>query len=258
LKKVGVGLLMGAALALALASPAMADQIQVGFLGSPFGPYQAGSGGEFTLNDVNGNPADSWLNLSGYVAGTTSNFGSITSFQTFCIEETEFISGYSIYNAQLNANAMFGSVGSPIGDPVSAGTGWLYSQFAKGVLGSYAYSGTTANRKASADLLQKAIWWLEGEPGVAFNAGNVYMAAVVAQFGNSQSAAQANGGATYGVYAVNLWTGIDPNQNRAQDQLYYRDPGIATTAVPDGGTTLALLGMALCGMAILSRRFQRA
>ena len=106
-KTAGVVLLMSAMLA--LASPAVADkieapQIQVGFWGAPFGPYQTGSGGEFTLNDINGAPANSWLDLSGYVAAKTSNFGpaGITSFQTFCIERTEFISGYSTtYNAQL-------------------------------------------------------------------------------------------------------------------------------------------------------------
>ena len=247
MKKLTIALLLGASFA--LAPPAIADQVQVGYAGAPFGPYQSGVGGEFTLNDIN---ADGWLDLSGYVAGKTSNFGGITSFQTFCIEKTEFIQAYNtIYDAKLNTRALYGSEG-PTGDPISKGTGWLYSQFAQGVLSGYAYSGTEAAREASAGLLQKAIWWLEGEE--VFNAGNIYMAAVVANFGGSQANAQADGGAIYGVSALNLWLpGTDPTiaANRGQDQLFYKP-------VPDGGTTVALLGMALCGMAIASRRFRRA
>ena len=236
------------AFSLALASPAFADQVQVGYPGSSFGPYQSGEGGEFTLNDIN---AEGWLDLSGYVAGKTSNFGGITSFQTFCIEKSEFIQAYNtIYDAKLNTRALYGSEG-PAGDPVSAGTGWLYSQFARGVLSGYAYSGTEAAREASAGLLQKALWWLEGEE--VFNAGNIYMAAVVANFGGSQANAKADGGAIYGVSALNLWLpGTNPAiaSNRAQDQLFYKP-------VPDGGHILALLGMAFCGMAIASRRLRR-
>jgi hypothetical protein len=230
---------------LALASPATADQIQVGYSGASFGPYQSGVGGEFTLNDKNN---EGWLDLSAYVTGKTSNFGpaGITSFQTFCIEKTEFINGYSTtYNAQLNTNAMYGNVGAP-GDPVSVGSGWLYRKFARGSLNAYAYSGTTDDRKTSAGLLQKAFWWLEGEE--AFNAGNIYMAAVVNQFG-SQLAAQADGGAIFGVFALNLWTGTGPAANRAQDQLYYN-------GVADGGTTFLLLSVTLLAVAILARQFR--
>ena len=80
------------------------------------------------------------------------------------------------------------------------------------------------------------------------------MAAVVANFGGSQPNAQADGGAIYGVSALDLWlpgTNTTIAANRGQDQLFYKP-------VPDGGQTLALLGLALCGMAIASRRFRRA
>jgi len=240
-------------LALALTSPAFADQVQVGYSGSSFGPYQSGVGGEFTLNDIG---PDGWLDLSGYVAGKTSNFGGITSFQTFCIEKTEFIEGYNTtYDAKLNTRALYGSEG-PTGDPISRGAGWLYSRFAQGLLTGYAYAGTTASeiaaRKVSASLLQQAIWWLELE-STAYTSSNPFMLAAFNQFGG-EAGARADGGAAYGVSALNLWLpGTDPTiaANRAQDQLFYKP-------VPDGGQTLALLGMVLCGMAIASRRFRRA
>ena len=254
MKKTGIVLLVG--MALALGSPAIANEIQVGYPTSPFGPYQSGVGGEFTLNDINGTPNNnnSWLNLSGYVPGTTSNFGpsGISSFQTFCIEVTEHISGYSqTYNAQLNTQAVFGSTATG-GDPVSVGTGWLYSQFARGALSGYNYTG---NRTASAALLQNAFWWLENE-GTTYTPTNPFMVAAFNHFGG-EAGARADGGVNYGVFAVNLWTGNNPLQNRAQDQLYY-DPGVGVTAVPDDGTTLALLGLALAGVAIVARRFRTA
>ena len=46
MRKLGLVALMVAA----LASPAVAGQVQVGFAGSNYGPYQTGVGGEFTIN----------------------------------------------------------------------------------------------------------------------------------------------------------------------------------------------------------------
>jgi hypothetical protein len=257
-KKVGVVLLMGAALG--LASPAMADQIQVGFSGSSYGPFQTGLGGEFTVNDINGTPANSWLNLSGYVAGTTSNFGpsggpSITSFQTFCIEENEYLYPYgAIYDVAISGQAVNGGVGGPHPDPLSQGTAYLYSQFAQGALDGYNY-GT--GRSATAAALQEAIWWLEQEI-ISYTAGNHFIDLVAAQF---TTLANARGDATagqYGVYVLNLTgAGGGAPSGQAQDQLYY-NPSVTNTAVPDSGTTLALQLMALCALAIVSHRFRRA
>jgi hypothetical protein len=225
-----------------LASPALADQIQIGYSGSSYGPYQSGSGGEFTVNPVN--PAG-WLDLSGYLSGTTRDIGVTGTFQTFCIEMSEYISGYSAtYNAEINQNAMYGGAGGGAsGDPVSVGAGWLYSQFALGTLQGYNYG---SDRLASAAALQQAIWYLEGE--VASAAGNPFVALVISQpqFGTI-GAAKADGGNTYGVFALNLTnpaTGV-----RAQDQLYFH-------RVPDGGMTLMLLGGALIGLGALRRRFR--
>jgi hypothetical protein len=253
-KNVGVVLLIGAALA--LASPAMADQIQVGFSGSGYGPYQTGVGGEFTVNDIGGNPPNSWLDLSGYFASVTSNLGGITSFQTFCIEKDEYLYPYGAsYEVVLSGGAVHGGVGGPDPDPLSRGTALLYSQFAKGALTGYNYA---AGRNLSAAALQEAIWWLEEEI-TSYTAGNSFIGLVATTFGSDLDARLDAGAGQYGVYALNLIGAAGaPIGVVGQDQLYYRDPGITTTAVPDGGTTIALLGMALCGMAIVSRRFQRA
>jgi hypothetical protein len=222
------------AIAALAASSALATQIKTGNI---WGPYQAGSGGEFTLTVVSG------LDLGGYAANTTgfNNNAGLPSFQSFCLENSqppEYINLNTTYNAVTNTRALNGGVG-PGGDPVSVGTGWLYSQFATGTLAGYNYG---SGRTTSAGLLQNAIWWLEGE-GVAYNSGNTFMLAAVTQFG-SQASARADGAAAYGVSALNLTTLTGA---LAQDQLYFRP-------VPDNALTVILLGTALAALALMRRR----
>jgi hypothetical protein len=226
-----------------LASVAMADQVQVGYPGSGYGPYQSGSGGEFTLTPIN---PTGWLNLSSYGA-QARNVGVSGSFQTFCIDGADYIYPYrAAYNAEVSRNAVRSTTG-PEGDPISVGTGWLYSQFASGNWAanlSYNYSGGTYARRGDADLLQKALWWLEGQENITYSSGNKYMLAVMNYFG-SEDAAKADGGWRYGVYALNLTTA---NGGFAQDQLYYH--------VADSGSTVILLGFAVAGLALISLRFR--
>ena len=235
------GCLLAAA---ALVPTALADQIDIGNPSFGYGRWQTGNGGEFTFTPVN---PSGWVNNSAYGTGA-KNIDVAGSFQSFCIEGGEFIAPFPQdpppYNAALNHNAVWGGVG-PAGDPISVGTGWLYSQFARGVWSSglsYDYTNTGVGRNVSADALQKAIWWLEGEESLSYDSGNIYEAAVVAFFG-SEAEAKADGGWLYGVWALNL---TNPTTGaRAQDGLIY---------VPDGGTTLMLLGMATSGLAVVARR----
>ena len=276
MKTTRILLLIGAVLA--AASVAHANQIKVGYIGptwstsSLYGPYRTGGGGEFTLNDIH---PDGWLDLSGYVDGKTKNFGpsGISSFQSFSIEKSESLLPWIPYDAQLNTKAVNGGVG-PAGDPISKGTGWLYSQFARGVLAGYSYDGTSPSRKSSASLLQKAIWWLEGESH-GFSASNPFMVAVVANFG-TKAEAKSDGGAAYGVSALNLtinhhWDREEDDDDdddeqehsykkRGQDQLFYKPVGVPQAAVPDGGSTVVMLGAAFFVMAMRRKtlRFRSA
>lgn len=241
---------------LAIAAPALADTVST-IGGSGYGPYQTGLGGEFTLriNDTLGGPD---LDVSGYAA-VTSNLvgGGILSFQTFCIEGTEYIYPSATYDVAIDTAARNGGATGGNPDPVSVGTGWLYSQFARGTL-AYDYSNSgPGGRAASANALQQAIWWLEGEENVAYNASNAYMLAVVTQFTNAANA-MANGGEQFGVYALNLSAGFCSG-NVCQDQLYYKPTSTvgSNVTVPDGGSTAVLLGLASCAAAAASRRFRR-
>jgi len=218
----------------AVAQPAMAGTITTL---STMGTYAAGSGGEFTL-------LASGFGLNGYVDDPyTKNLLQQGTFQSFCLEVHEYISTNAVYNALKNTNAVKGGVGGP-GDPLSQGTGWLYSQFAAGTLPGYNFLGTIAERKASARALQNTIWWLEDEGA---DPGNAFSILVAGQFADPK----AGSASTYGVYALNLTQGQARPLDR-QDVLYY-DP----QTVPDGGTTLMLLGGALMGLGALSRKFRR-
>jgi VPDSG-CTERM motif len=218
-----------------LASPAMAGQIQ--FLS---GYYQSGNGGEFTFQTINpiaGFDPSLYSSLTHDVLATTN------TFQTFCIEDSEYIANGYTYTATINpAGVVTGGVGGNP-DPVSKGTGWLYSQFAMGTLTGYDYSAS----RTTAAALQNTIWWLEGD--LATQPVNTFTTNVLNAFGG-EDAAMADGAEQYGVYALNLTaTECAPGYtgSNCQDQLVY---------VPDGGMTLMLLGGALMGLGALRRKFR--
>jgi hypothetical protein len=232
------------ALGLLTAPMAMADTVTFTG-GSGYGPYQTGLGGEFTVTPDAGL---SWV-LKYYVSGTTSNVQSLAgTFQTFCVEGAETVSGYGTYSVILNTNAVYGGVG-PIGDPLSVGAAWLYAQFAAGTLAIYDYTNPGRSGSGnSADLLQKAIWWLEGEEGIIYNASNPFMLAVVNQFG-SQAAAMSDNNNLFSVMVMNLYAeghAGDPNYRRQDILVRVPEPGI-----------LILLGIAMSAIGAASWRIRK-
>ncbi len=230
------------------------------------GSYQSGLGGEFTAT-VNGDTLDSYL--SSYSQLSTGDAGANT-FQTFCIEYNEHFNwSPTAYDVAITGAAVHG--GTLTSDTVSVGTGWLYSQFAKGTLSTTAYGSyftSSTSRTTQAAMLQNAIWWLEGEITVPSQATNPFILAAQAALGivstlpNGSPGQEGTGlalneyggktAASYGVYAVNL--GLSP-EFPAQDQLIYLKT--ANQNVPDGGATLLLLGLSLSGMGVLQRRMRR-
>jgi hypothetical protein len=260
LQKSFTKVLASAAVIAALSSSAFADSLKLSV--NPYSnPSNSGTrGGAYTATVLSG-PATS----SSYNMNASLGIATATTFQTFCLEPTEFFNAGSTYNYTIAGAAIGGgnevssrNIGP--GDQLSLGTTWLYSQFAKGVLSASTYA--TATRQASNLQLQYAFWYLEddnsSDPGVtpgyssawAALSSNVYLTLVANQFGGGVSglaAAQANAvTGAYGVYALNLTTGSTQNQS----QLYYHQ-------VPEGGATIALLGLALIGMAGFRRRFAK-
>jgi hypothetical protein len=216
--------------------------------------YRSGSGGEFTITS-----ADSQLSPAslGYSSAATVNGG----FETFCLEYNQHFTPGSTYNSSISGAAI-GSGGS---DFISVGTAWLYSQFAKNTWDSAYFSGSNvynytagSGRQASAAAFQNTIWWLEQEnyssgSNIDPGSGNIFRNAVLSKFSNLAGARVDSGGA-YGVSVLNLGNAPD---FKYQDQLILTPvPAGAPPAVPDGGGTVMLLGLALGGLACLKRRLQ--
>jgi hypothetical protein len=203
--------------------------------------YSASAGTTGTISQ--GTDGNSW----GYNSGMIGH----VYFQTFCVEYNEEFTPGTTYSVGISSRAMYGSQ-PPLGDPISIGTAWLYSQFAAGTLAGYSYTyGTQTGQRAtatSAGALQQAIWWLEGEQNGARNSfidtaekalysghtGGVY---------DDMIRANANG--AYDVAVLNLGA-----PGEVQDQLVIAVPEPSTVL---GGAFL-LIPFGLSAIGLIRRR----
>ncbi len=198
--------------------------------------YFSGNGGEFTLSQYMSQP---YLSNAAYASVAKAQDGDSTSFQTFCMEQYEYVAQpmtfyVSEQNAALTAagsHAWKGGTG--IGDDLDPRTAYLYTKFATGTLTGYDYS--VAGRATSAGALQNAIWFIEGEGGVS----NSFVALA--------DTAVAVGGEWYGkgIGNVRVIQAYKLDGSIAQDQLYF-------VPVP-GAVLLGFLGLGYAGTKL--RRF---
>ena len=235
-------LMIGAASLAVFGPMASADTMQ---LTLDYGSRHSGNGGEFNASSADFAPL-----AMGYDPKAIYNAGHPnTGFETFCVEYNEHFTPGSSYYYGISQAAINGGVSGGNPDPISRGTAWLYLQFATGMLQGYNYTGPNGNLSAGA--LQDTIWWLEGER--ADDPHNIFSMAVTNQFGGDPMTAMADNNGTYGVSVLNLWSDID-HRYVAQDQLIL--------TVPDGGSTVMLLGLGLLGLVVgrwkLNRRSHAA
>ncbi|MBL9199102.1 MAG: hypothetical protein JNL39_01295 [Opitutaceae bacterium] len=212
-------------------------------------PYSNGNGlggGEFSV-------VSATLSNAGYSPLVTTGF-ALGALQTFCLEFGEHFSPGSTYNYTVGNAATLGSGGAVNGsDPVSAGTAWLYSQFATGTLAGYDYA-LGAGRAASNSALQLAFWFLEDETQLIAGYGaydpnsNPFLAAAIGQFG-SVASAKANATNSYGTAVLNLTS----NEVHRQSQLFYVGP-TNTGLVPDTGASVWLISISFVALLGLGRR----
>lgn len=184
----------------------------------------------------------------GSISGNTTSGGPFLvtggsyggpSFETFCVETTEFLSIGSTYTVTKNTGAVYGGsgygltydgdvAGTSVFDPLSKATGWLYSEFRAGGGALTGWTGSVADKTD----LQLAIWWLEDEITTIGGNASIWAAQGI---GNASEYA----GSTY---VMNLTVG----ENEHQDLL----------AIPEPETYAMLLaGLGLMGF--VARRRQR-
>jgi hypothetical protein len=200
--------------------------------------YYTYPGGEFNIASVNPTDPQFLTILGRYSPSAIVDGPNGVGFETFC----------NSGNTGLQGNPQ---TGTPVALNVSLGGAWLYSQFAAGTLAGYDYSvsgagGIFTSRAQAAYALQNAIWGLNGTGANDFDASayglSYFLGLTYSMFGNNETN---NSAGAYGVEELYLTY----NGTEAQPML---------VLVPDGGSTIILLGMALTGVGFFTRRFLRA
>ncbi len=219
------------------AAPAPADLSITTTGGAGYGIWQTGNGGEFTFRP------SGWDPLPYYNSVARDQGQQKGTFQTFCLEHSEYLYGNTTHAVILNDRMVNGGVG-PQGDPLSRGTAYLYHEFQNGTLDGYDYYNTGAGRHASAQELQNAIWYLEDEVGGSLS--ETYEDMLIDEFGSVADAKLDNNG-LIPVAVMNLYAA-----GHAGDQDYLRQDALVCTPVP-AALLLGLLGLGAAGLKL--RRF---
>lgn len=239
-----------------MAPTALSEQYQVDVVRLD---HYTGYGGEFTVRD---DPGGGFFDLSSYDPRTTG-IGGVLGFQSFCMETTQY-TGYNVQSIIADDGRVigggFGGSSFPGGDPISAGTAWLYSQFASGALTGYNFDDIGGTRSADAGTLQNALWWLENEDpayhgidNLGDAAANEFLDLLVSEAGFASIADAQSTDAAVGENGVWVINHIRTTSNGVvdhQSHLYYNTGRVN---VPDGGTTVMLLGLALGGLGVTRR-----
>lgn len=227
-----------AALALSI-TEASAAQVQI----TRINGYFTYPGGEFTITPID--PACQWWGNYGPRTHDQLLPNPPGDFQSFCLEHQEGFLPKA--NFTISDRAILGGVGLQ-GDPISIGTAWLYWLFVTEQLQQYDYT-PGLGRSASAQELQRAIWWLEDENGGAL--ADWIKALLEAEFGDEKAAKRDSQGA-YNVRVLNIW-------GRPTDEYPCGEPGqdMLVLCVPDGGITLMLLGISVGALAFVSRKIRK-
>jgi hypothetical protein len=130
-------------------------------------------------------------------------------------------------------------------DPISLGSALLINNHALGLFGTnYAtWGGATG--------LQQAFWYLENETGGVNNYFVSYASGIL----GAALLSDANG--AYGARVLNLWTNINGTGDRQSQIVYFGDRENQNNfGVPDSGSALVLLSLAMGALVCISRRRQ--
>jgi hypothetical protein len=246
---------------------------------SSHAPYVDAPGGAFTAAFDSGSLTDgSYSSLA-----KAPSPDPTTDFETFCLETLVYFSPDTTYNytvglslQQTDSNQWdtYGpnTTSNHADTGLSVGAAYLYQQYATGALAtdlsgsaynnaSFSYTST-----ASAGALQAAIWDLENENPLNTSVSpTTNLTADLVDLAESKFTSSGNVGSTTGLDAAQALVTLSGKTDSwdvyvleltnssgqpVQDQLYYS----TTVQVPEGGSTIALLGAALLGLALFYRR----
>jgi hypothetical protein len=151
-------------------------------------------------------------------------------FKTFCLEDSEYIRENYAYNFNTGSTIVYGG---PSGSAVTTGTVNLYLAYFSGAI-------------TDAGLVQRAIWYDQGYS--TFGTADVL----------ALGAAYLDTSAYSGIHLVTVYNLYSPGNADGLDN--YNGNGIYTQRqsfirLPDGGTTVILLGAGLLGLGLVYRRF---
>jgi hypothetical protein len=189
--------------------------------------YYSGSGGEFTLAPN---------------AELKALTGKTGSFESFCVEKTQYVTMGSTYDVRINTEAMPGGLnngpaGPGGGDPIDARTAYLYWNFLSGTLTGYNYTPGNG-RSNSAQALQDVIWYIEDEAAKTWSTGTLQDTFYTA----AQNAVTLHSWTGLGnVRVLNLYA-----QGHAGDPQYGNQDMLVTIPAP-GAVLLGGLGACLVG-----------
>jgi hypothetical protein len=183
-------------------------------------PAVLGNQLKVTTSGNNGSPYKVNIIDNGY-------FKSGTTFDTFCVEKGEFFTPGNPYIYSVDS---FIDAGAPV-EPMQ--------KLTKGAAQIYmGYLLKAWGASITATHVQNAIWTLQG-----YSVDGGAAALALFNLGSDQSEAYTGGSVqVLNLYNINSQGG---QGSRAQSQL---------VAVPDGGTTCALLGMAFAGLGLARRK----
>ena len=226
--------------------------------------YYEGRGGEFTIySDTSWGSRGLLLSNSAYDSGTKGQDSNLESFQTFCLEASEYVNQpMNIWVSESStatpdvygsgSHAWYGGV-YMTGDDLDYETAWLYTQFATGNLFGYDFDGSggyaSLTRAQTGSALQRLIWNIEGEDGgIGVASGSSFMDVTLTGdqadlIGQWQTLFDRSGWS--GIGNVRILQMKTSDDCRAQDQLFL-------VPVP-GAILLGMIGLSAAGLKL--RRF---